>query len=41
MITNPYDLDAVEEAFDVALRINLPFKTLVNAKTRCSKCKGY
>jgi len=41
MITSPYDLDTVEEAFDVALRLNLTFKMLVNAKTRCSKCEGY
>jgi len=41
MITGPYDLDTVEEAFNVALRLDLTFKTLVNAKTRCSKCKGY
>ena len=37
MITGPYDLDTVEDAFDVALRLDLTFKTLVNAKTRCSK----
>jgi len=41
MITGPYDLDTVEEAFDVALRLDLTFKTLVNAKVRCFKCKGY
>jgi len=41
MITSPYDLDTVEEAFDVALRLDLIFKTLVNAKARCYKCKGY
>ena len=41
MITGPYDLDTVEEAFDVALRLDLTFKTLVNAKARCSKCKRY
>jgi len=41
MITGPYDLDTIEEVFDVALRLDLTFKTLVNAKTRCSKCKGY
>jgi len=40
IITNPYNLDTVEEAFDVALRLNLIFKTLVNAKARCCKCKG-
>ena len=26
MITDPYDLDTVEEAFDVALRLDLTFK---------------
>ena len=40
-ITDPYDLDTIEEAFDIALKINLTFKTLVNAKARCSKCEGY
>ena len=32
MITGPYDLDTVEDAFDVVLRLDLTFKTLVNAK---------
>jgi len=41
MITGPYDLDMVEEAFDVALRLDLTFKTLVNAKAKCFKCEGY
>jgi len=41
MITVSYDLDTVKEAFDVALKIDLTFKTLVNAKARCSKCEGY
>ena len=41
MITDPYDLDTVEEAFDVALRWDLTFKTLVNAKVWCSKCEEY
>jgi len=41
MITGPYELDTLEEAFDVALRLDLTFKTLGNAKTRCSKCDGY
>jgi len=41
MITDPYDLDTVEEAFDVALRLDLTFKMLVNARARCSKCEGY
>jgi len=30
MIIDPYDLDTIEEAFDVALKINLTFKMLVN-----------
>jgi len=41
MITNSYDLDTGEEAFDVAIKIDLTFKTLVNAKARCSKYEGY
>ena len=41
MITGPYDLDTIEEAFDVTLRLDLTFKTLVNVKARCSKCKRY
>jgi len=41
MITGSYDLDTVEETFDVALKINLTFKTLVNTQVRCSKCEGY
>ena len=32
MITSSYDLDNVEEVFDVALKINLTFKRLVNAR---------
>ena len=32
MITGSYDLDIVEEAFDVALKIELTFKRLINAK---------
>ena len=40
MITGSYNLDTVEEVFDVAFKINLIFKTLVNAKAWCSKCKG-
>ena len=40
-LTCPYDLDTVEEAFDVALKLDLTFKTLVNAKARCSKFKRY
>jgi len=41
MITGSYDLDIVEEAFDVALKIDLTCKRLVNAKARCSKCEEY
>ena len=41
MITGSYDLDTVEEVFDVALKIDLTFKTLVNVKARCSKYEGY
>ena len=41
VITGSYDLDNVEKSFDVALKINLTFKTLVNDKTQCSKCEGY
>ena len=41
MITGSYDLDTVEEAFDVALKINLTFKTLVNVNAPYSKCERY
>ena len=41
MITDFYNLDTVKKAFDVALKIGLTFKTLVNAKTRCFKYEGY
>ena len=41
MITGSYDLDTVEETFDVALKIDLTFKMLVNAKARCPECEGY
>ena len=41
MITGSYDLDTVEEAFDVALKIDLTFKRLVNAKAWCFRCEGY
>ena len=37
MITDSYDLDIIEEAFDVTLKLDLTFKILVNVKTR-SKC---
>jgi len=41
MIIDSYDLDTIEEAFDIALKIDLIFKRLVNAKTWCCKCEGY
>jgi len=37
----PYDLDTVEETFDIALKIDLTFKRLVFVKACCSKCEGY
>ena len=37
LCTGSYDLDTVEETFDVALKLDLIFKTLVNAKTRYFK----
>ena len=39
-ITGPYDLDTVEDAFDVALKLDLTFKTLANAKAKCYKCEN-
>ena len=33
MITGPYDLNTIEEAFDVALRLDLTFKILVNLRS--------
>jgi len=41
LITGSCDLDTVEEVFDVVLKLDLTFKTIVNAKARCSKCEGY
>jgi len=41
MIIGSYELYTVEEAFNVALKIDLTFKRLVNAKAQCSKCKRY
>jgi len=41
MIMGLYDLDTIEKTLDVALMIDLAFKTLVNVKARCSKCEGY
>jgi len=41
MITGSYDLDTVEEAFDVALKIDLTLKMLVNVKAECFKCERY
>jgi len=40
-MTGFYDLDIIEEAFDVAVTIDLTFKKLVFVKARCSKCEGY
>ena len=39
MIAGSYDLDTVKEPF--ALKIDLTFKSLVNAKAWCYKCEGY
>jgi len=41
VITGSFDLGIIEEVFDVALKLDLIFKTLVNAKAQCSKCKGH
>ena len=41
MITGSYNLDTVEEAFDVAFKIDLTLTKLVNVKVRCSKYEGY
>ena len=41
MITGSYDLDIIEEAFDVALKMDLTFKGLVIVKAHCSNCEGY
>jgi len=41
IIIDSYDLDTIEEAFDVALKINLTFKKLVNNNAQCSKCERY
>jgi len=41
MITGSYDLDTVEELFDVASKIDLTFKTLVNTNAWCFKCEGH
>ena len=41
IVTGSYDLDIVEEAFDVVLDINSTFKMLVNANALCFKCDGY
>ena len=38
IITGSYDLDTVEEAFDVTLKMDLTLTRLVNTKARCSKC---
>ena len=36
-----YNLNIIEETFDVALKIDLTFKTLVNAKAWRFKCEKY
>ena len=36
-----YDLDIIEEASDVSLKLDLTFKIIVNTKGWCSKSKGY
>jgi len=41
MIISSYNLDTVEKTFDVTLKIDLTFKTLVNTKIWCSKCEEY
>ena len=41
LITGSYDLDIVEEAFDVALKVDLTFKFLINVKAWCFNCDGY
>jgi len=41
MITAAYNLDIVEEVFDVALKIDLTFKKLINVKAQRYKCEGY
>ena len=41
MITGSYDLNTVEEAFDVAIKIDLTFKRLVNDKAQYCKYEGY
>jgi len=41
VIIGSYDLDTIEEAFDVALKLDLTFKTQVNAKAQCFKYKKY
>ena len=41
MITAFYELDIIEDDFDVVLKIDLTFIRLVNAKAWYSKCEGY
>ena len=41
MITYSYDLDTMEEAFVVAIKVDLTFKMLANVKARCSNCGWY
>jgi len=40
MITDSYNLNTVEEAFDVDLKVDLTLTRLVNAKAQYSKCEG-
>jgi len=41
VISDSYNLDTIEETFDVALKIDLTFIRLVNAKVWCSKYEEY
>jgi len=41
MITESYDLGTIEEAFNVALKIDWTSRWLVNAKAQCFKCEEY
>ena len=40
-ITRSYDLNTIEEAFDVVLKLDLAFKSIVNVKAQYFKCEGY
>jgi len=43
MITSSYHVDSIEEAFHLALELELSFKHKFISKYRkqCSKCEGY